>query len=72
LQTIRQTKAKLPEQGFLLCRRVGNAAQADFATGGGGKNDGRRSSCFIRLRGVALQRRGQKSLKTADIVTNLG
>ena len=34
-----QADAKLPEQGFLLCRWLGDAAQADLATVGGGKND---------------------------------
>ena len=39
LEMFWQSNAKLPEQEFLLCRWLSNAAQADFATVGRGQND---------------------------------
>lgn len=39
LEMFGQADAKLREQEFLFCRRLGNAAQTDLAAVGGGKDD---------------------------------
>jgi hypothetical protein len=39
LKMFGQADAELMEEGFLLCRWLGNAAQADLATISSGKND---------------------------------
>ena len=43
---------KLPEKGFLLRRRLGNAAESDFATVGSETNDA--ALCRVESSAIAL------------------
>ena len=61
--------AKLPEQGFLFRRWFGDAAQADLATVGGGKNDvgalesGKQGDCSHRRQRLSVVDSARRRLR---------